>query len=375
MITELKRNIKNIIGKRTKRKLVAFFVDDYGSIRTKNKVALKHFINEGIEFPKNTFSFSRYDTLANEYDLLALFEVLKSVKDKKGSYGCFTPFTIVANPDFEKIRESNYSQYYRESFKETLKQYDASYKNVFSLWMEGIRENIFHPVYHGTEHLNVKRFMEALNNNHRSTHLAFDNNSICIPSFKNENPILNPTANFDIDSMDDIEQLKQDVAIGLEMFQELFGYQSKLFTPGAAKYHPALHGILKENSIKYINVNRSQQIPLGNNQYKSKLFYNGQKTKEGQFFIVRNAVFEPHGRSDYLVADNCLKDIESAFRWNSPAVISSHRINFIGHFSEEWRDNSLKQLKYLLHQIKTRWPEVEFVNGEELCDILFNQNY
>ena len=35
----------------------------------------------------------------------------------------FTPLTIVANPDFSKIRDSDFSEYFYESFAETLKRY------------------------------------------------------------------------------------------------------------------------------------------------------------------------------------------------------------------------------------------------------------
>lgn len=374
MSSEIKRNIKNVVGTKTNRKLVSFFVDDYGSIRTKNTDAFNQFAEAGIIFREGVFSFSKYDTLADQDDLSLLFEVLKSVKDKNGNSGCFTPFSIVANPDFVKIRESGFTQYHRESLKDTLTRYGTGYENVYKLWIEGIRENIFHPVYHGTEHLNVKRFMSALQSGHKSTKLAFDNESICIPSFTDERPVPNSTSNFDIDKLDENMQLKEDIATGLKMFRELFGYQTKVFTPGAAKYHPDLHPTLYENGIRYINVNRTQPTPLGNGKYRSKLYFNGQKTKECQYFMVRNSVFEPHGKSGTTEADNCLKDIEAAFKWGAPAIISSHRVNFVGHFDKSWRDTSLKQLKYLLEQITRRWPDVEFVNGDDLGDMLFRKD-
>lgn len=374
MISDVKRVFKNLIGTKNNRKLVAFFVDDYGSIRTKNKAAYEQFVKAGIEFSQANFSFSNYDTLADRDDLLLLFEVLRSAKDKNGSFGCFTPFSIVANPDFEKIRESGFSQYHREPFNKTLQKYGSFYDTVYDLWLEGIKENIFHPVYHGTEHLNVKRFMNALKTGHKSTQLAFDNESICIPVYRDEIPVVNPTANFDLDSLEENEHLKDDIVTGLKMFCELFGYQTKVYTPGAARYHPDLHRVLYENGIHYISANRTQLTPLGNGKYKKKIYYNGQRTKEGQYFIVRNGVFEPHGKTGTREADNCLKDIEAAFRWSAPAVISSHRVNFVGHFDKSWRDNSVKQLKYLLEQITKRWPDAEFVNGDDLGDILFRRD-
>lgn len=66
--------------------------------------------------------YSLYDTLANEDDLNALYEVLCSVKDKNGRNAVITADTHVANPDFEKIKASGYTQYHFEPFTETLKR-------------------------------------------------------------------------------------------------------------------------------------------------------------------------------------------------------------------------------------------------------------
>ena len=69
MSSEIKRNIKNVVGTKTNRKLVAFFVDDYGSIRTKSTDAFNQFVESGIKFREGVFSFSKYDSLADQLDL------------------------------------------------------------------------------------------------------------------------------------------------------------------------------------------------------------------------------------------------------------------------------------------------------------------
>jgi hypothetical protein len=54
--------------------------------------------------------------LANETDLKALFEVLHSVNDKNGNPAIITANTIVANPGFDKISDSDYQEYHYEPF-------------------------------------------------------------------------------------------------------------------------------------------------------------------------------------------------------------------------------------------------------------------
>src|SRR5690606_9193586 len=98
------RNLLNIPGWRTCRKIVVIESDDWGSIRMPSKEAYNTFLADGIRVDQNPYS--RYDSLATPQDLEALFETLQSVKDKNENPAVLTANTIVANPNFEKIKES-----------------------------------------------------------------------------------------------------------------------------------------------------------------------------------------------------------------------------------------------------------------------------
>ena len=65
-----------------------------------------------------------------------------------------------------------------------------------------------------------------------------------------------------------------------------------------------------------------------------------------------------------------MQQIEAAFRWNLPANISSHRVNFCGHIDPKNRETGLKALKELLDAIVKRWPEVEFMSSDQLGDLI-----
>lgn len=64
-----------------------------------------------------------------------------------------------------------------------------------------------------------------------------------------------------------------------------------------------------------------------------------------------------------------------AFRWNKTAIISTHRINFIGLIDNRNREKNLKLFKILLSEIVKRWPDVEFITSEQLGDIISNSYY
>jgi len=115
---------------------------------------------------------------------------------------------------------------------------------------------------------------------------------------------------------------------------------------------------------------------MGNGRYKKHFRYLGKKGKSGLMYMTRNAFFEPgsweHPASKDWVND-CLKEIEIAFRWQKPAIISSHRVNYIGWLNPKNRSNGLQKLDELLKKIIKAWPDVEFMTTTELGNLIAGQ--
>jgi hypothetical protein len=103
-------------------------------------------LHEG--YAVNQRPYERYDSLASQEDLSMLFEVLTQFRDKYGHHPVITANSVVANPDFDKIRASHFQEYHYELFTDTLKRY-GNHSGSFFLWKEGIREGIFIPQFHG----------------------------------------------------------------------------------------------------------------------------------------------------------------------------------------------------------------------------------
>ena len=101
-----------------------------------------------------------------------------------------------------------------------------------------------------------------------------------------------------------------------------------------------------------------------------KVFHRiGQQNSFGQTYITRNCFFEPTDKSKNWI-DNCLKEIEIAFRWGKPAVVSSHRVNYVGYINSPNRAAGLNQLKIFLDEIVKRWTNVEFLTTDQLGDLI-----
>jgi hypothetical protein len=152
---------------------------------------------------------------------------------------------------------------------------------------------------------------------------------------------------------------------GLNLFENLFGYRSKTFMAPCYTWNPAIEMTLMNCGVEAIQGALRQIIP-GNGSIAHRM---GSKNRNGQFYFIRNCYFEPatDERSD---SKRCISDIEIAFRWKKPAIISSHRLNFIGSIHRENRDKNLNQLKLLLAEIVRRWPDVEFYSSAQLLAII-----
>ena len=86
--------------------------------------------------------------------------------------------------------------------------------------------------------------------------------------------------------------------------------------------------------------------------------------------MIRNAFFEPYKGGLVNGVDECLGRISLAFKCHKPAIISSHRLNYIGSLDIRHRDKSLAQLNTLLNRIVKQWPEIEFMSSDQLGDII-----
>lgn len=363
----LVKELSNIPDWKSRRRIVVFESDDWGSMRMPSTESFKRLEESGLNLRYGDIQrFNMNDTLASCQDLEFLFEVLSSVKDSQGNNAVFTSVSVVANPDFQKIEDNGFQEYYYEPFTESLKRFPKCEK-AFDLWKEGIEKKLFVPQMHGREHLNVIAWMKALQTAEKQAISAFKEG---VWGFKPCSDHLSSyQAAFDVNDPEDIEYHKTVINDGLKLFEQLFGYKAVFFVPPNGVINNSLNEALVSNGIKYRSGSKIQNESVRIGKTRTRLHYHGQKDRYGIRYILRNCVFEPSRRSIDWV-DRCLKDIHSAFSWQKPAIISTHRVSFVGELHPENRDFGLKKLSCLLNEIVKRWPDVEFLTTNELGAIM-----
>lgn len=312
------------------------------------------------------------DTLASSKDLELLFEVLAGFKGRNGNNAVFTPVSIVANPDFQKIKNSGFKNYYFEPFTDTLKRFPGC-ENSYQLWLEGIRNKVFIPQMHGREHLNVSAWLNALQKGEPQTSLAFDEGLWGFVPDQKALLGIDFQAAFLLSDPAELEYQKQVISEGLDLFEKLFGYRATYFVPPNGPFNNILNQTLIENGIRFRSAAKIQKESLGHGEFRKSFHWLGQKEKHGITYISRNCFFEPgHRGKDWV--NSCLGEMSIAFSRRKPAVISSHRVNYIGGLNPQNRGTGLRQLKTLLTEITKRWPDVEFMGTGDLGELILQKH-
>ncbi len=96
----------------------------------------------------------------------------------------------------------------------------------------------------------------------------------------------------------------------------------------------------------------------------------GKKSQDGLIYLIRNVNFEPVENPNKDWVGNAMKEIETAFLWKKPAIISTHRVNFMGTLDPNNRKRNLQLLSRLLKTIVKKYPNVEFMSSDQVGGLI-----
>lgn len=361
----------NIPGWRTDKKIVVFESDDWGSIRMPSKEVYHQLLEQGL--PVNKSKYDQIDTLENRSDLEALFELISRYKDFKDNCPKFTFNTVMGNPDFEKMKAASFQRYYHETLFESYKNYHK--EDLAPLWVEGIVKGILVPQFHAKEHFNVGLLMKDIASGNRETLTALEHGFFGLKT-KTSSPYQKSylAAYYAANQ----EELVERVAVlkdGLALFETLFGCKSETFIACNYVWPKELEFHLKQFGILGIQGNYTQKSPSLQSEGKLKLIrnYTGKRNEFNQVYTVRNVKFEPFENQNHDWVNSALREIEIAFRYQKPAIIATHRVNYVGGMSMQNAIDSRNKLNLLLQAILKKWPEVVFLSSNELTKLILNE--
>jgi hypothetical protein len=365
---KISRNLINIKGFRTNRKIVVIESDDWGFQRIPSMQVFNNLSNK-IQLD----TFDKYDGLESETDLSLLFETLLKFKDFKGNSPVITPMVIMTNADFSKMKLNDFEKYEFETFTETFIKNKGS-ENCLKLYKEGIRNGVFAPQYHGREHYNISLWLEAYNKDFKNVRFFAENNSI--PRTVEEDKRIYLTRSYNYSNDFEKKIALDSIADGINIFKKSFEFDPKVFMAPAYCWSDEIENVLEKNGVKFIQSGRVQFKPFYYNKDNEYIrHYTGETNNYNQIYTIRNAMFEPTlTKHSTNTVSNVLNEIKTAFFWKKPAIIQSHRINFIGSKDEKNRSNSILLLNELISKLLSMYKDVEFMSPYDLFKLIENES-
>lgn len=370
MLQKLKRQLsltaQAFLGQRLEPKVVVFESDDWGGIRMPSAETYRE-LAEKMPMIKND-RFSKFDHLASADDLSALFEVLQKHKDSRGNPAVFTFNVTTANPDFNEILHHNFERFAVEPFHQTILREQPA---ALSMWNDGFFAGLYRPQFHGRDHIHQQRWLMHLINGDTAVRAAFHHKTYGFePNFDGTEYLL---AAYDYPATTDSEVWKASIDHGLKIFKDFFDFVPRSFIPPCYIAPPSLIKYLQSKGVDTLQGKmyafEPKGIVDGKRSYHKKLRTAGFNAKTGQVNIVRNCFFEPsRGKGEWWIKD-CLERMEMAFKWGKPAVIDTHRVNYIGSIVESNRKENLLLLDRLLTEVQTKWPDVQFMSTDQLAQL------
>ncbi len=372
ILTTAKKMYTSFRGFHTDRKLIVIESDDWGSIRMPSEETLRQL--EKTE--EVTDAFLRFDSLERYEDVERVIDSISKIKDKNGNSPCITANFAVANPDFDRI-DIKSGTYHYEVFTETYNRYGEE-KDILGLIRSGADKNVFLPQLHTLEHLNVNRWINALKEGKKDAEFAFEHRMIGTQSsFSAENYFGYMDA-LNYDDPSELSQIESRLDVAFSIFKNSFGYDSETFVAPCHVWSESIEPMLKKHNVCLMQTGEWQNDfsnVKGTEKGRRKLHYTGEiNRKTGLLYSVRNCNFEPAISGNVNKSINsCLLAIQKAFKNRKPAIINSHRLNYMGRICEENGVGGCEALCTVLKKTLELYADVEFMSSADLTKLMLEE--
>lgn len=346
----IKSRLRLLTALKCKQPIVIFQSDDWGMVRSpENKDFIPKFGKPKVW---------AYDQLESVEELELLYQVLSKYSDGNQNPPFIEANFIVSNPDFITTQKNGY--------QELILKPITQYPELIKKWNEGIKKRIFIPQYHGRLHFNYEKMLNMIQNDPKSKEIFDLHLHGGLNNYKQGSWTLHSEyQKWEDGSELPYEQLLQWLNSGISDFQNAFGYSPKstiapqyVFTPTTAKafVESGFTTVQGTNMQMYKkgDIAISRNIPTGSTYY------------QGLIALSRNVKFEPsRGHKDWKY-EAAIRKCKYLIDKNTPIIIDSHRINYVGKFAEEGRED-LDKLMSSLTKLGCL-----FLSSEEFGDAISN---
>ena len=305
-------------------------------------------------------------TLEQVADLDALFDVLQRHRGADGQPAVFTAFYPTANPDYDAIRKSNFTEYHDIPIDAGWSQGWRSDGSIAAA-RDGMSRGLWCPEFHARlHHCSPKTWLEILRGGHDDTdvyRMLFDNH---VYEFDRHLP--------EYERMTIREQLDW-LRPAVDAFERAFGVRAMCAVnsdaiPGTEESY-ALCGI-RTRCLKSVVLNNGRQVrPYGKGKPDSVMDATNPMGRYNRFldlvYLNRNAFFEvAAGRPEVL--DEGYQAILGCWQRGEPAVVSTHCAGYCSNVPEV-APQGRAMLDELLGRLIAEHPDMVFMTSWEVAQL------
>ena len=293
--------------------------------------------------------------------LLSLVNVLENHHDSVNRPAVLTVNMILTIPDTTVIRETAFREYARISINQ-------SSLEIMNVLKDSISRDLIVPQLHAIEHFNKDVLMNLARNGNKEICTALTRDGWS--SWEALEPRLQRhyLDGNGLSSEEILAEHNEVVGKAAILFRDLFNHDTLSTIAPCSFWTDKTEKAWSSHGIRYIQTEGYRLIGSCNKErvYKDpKIIRFGSKNRYGQTYLVRNVMYEPvHGKNEEV----CWEETVRSFRQALPAVISTHRYNYIDN--EMLSRRSLNGLDDLLKRIDGNYPSRRYLASPELGECL-----
>lgn len=353
-------------GYHTEIPTIVFESDDWGSVRTPSAEAIADFQRLYPEHKLNHYQL--FDGLDTSEDLKALAVALRNHSNDDGKHPRFTMNYAMANPIFDDENYKLGSAFRFEPMWETYAREQGNDHSSLSLILQGTYSDVFQPQLHSREHLNVTSWRKGIKRD-PMLRQAYEMGLIGLDP--------GPYSSLDALNRDNTEISREEfLSEAFQMFKDCFGYASYSYIPPCYVIGRDDERILSGLDVRVLQSGAKVNRQLPNGKLIGIPTPLGGKTAYDQVRLVRNVQFEPTrwlfaGMDAETIINDALTEIQKVVSNKQPAIVCTHRVNYVGGISAENRERSIDCLGQLLERVLKRYPNIRFMTSDELGSLIF----
>jgi glycosyltransferase involved in cell wall biosynthesis len=300
-------------------------------------------------------------------DMERMAQVLLKHKDSRNRPAVLTANMMLANIDFEATKQSGFKQLKLIDIDSNSAINPIS-KSLLKAYNRCMNLGVFKPQLHGLQHVNAIGWLRDLQNGNKLAMCFFDAKFPPSGYFNNNWKYNSVYVDFSTVPSTGIPYNVQlsDINDAVRVFKRIFGFLPLSTIAPFYIWDKTTEKAFSEMGVKYLQAGNMQVAKLDTHRRLTECYHGlGTRNEYGAIYLNRNIFFESN-RAGSVPVRTVQKRICRAFSTYQPAVISSHRINFVG--GSAYRH--LAAMDETLTYLEKTYPDIFYMSSDELGEML-----